>query len=421
MMRTVYGQHQDGQRKIWWLAGLSAILLLALMPFSSYVVALPFIRAEWQINNTQSGMIFSSYLVGYALSSLLLVPLTDRIAPRRVLLTGLLLIAGSQLLFPLLARNFWTGALLRFLAGAGHVAVYITGIQLVAKQFADRRGAAVGAFVAAGYAGTTLSYTATGLLMARTESWRSAYFLTALACVAALVLAVLIVPRDNAQPSSSQGHWIRLDLSVLRDPAIALIILAYALHTAELYLARLWFPVLLGVVLLHSGADELTATATAGSLSGLMFMTGIAGVFAGGAFSDMLGRTRGAALIFAISGLCSFLIGPLAGISLALFMAAGFIYGFSTSADSAIYSAAITELAPAERIGSTQAVQSFIGFAIGAVVPVAAGTLLDTAADSTEGWGLVFGFNGLLAVIGVIALLWLRRLPQAARMALGKR
>ena len=40
----------------------------------------------------------------------------------------------------------------------------------------------------------------------------------------------------------------RLTLSALRDRRIALVIAAYALHTAELYLARLWLPLLLGSV-----------------------------------------------------------------------------------------------------------------------------------------------------------------------------
>ncbi|NJN84702.1 MAG: multidrug effflux MFS transporter [Caldilineaceae bacterium] len=60
-----------------WLAGISLMMLLCLLPFSSYVASLPFIQAEWEMTNAQSGLVFSIYLVGYALSSLFFLPATD--------------------------------------------------------------------------------------------------------------------------------------------------------------------------------------------------------------------------------------------------------------------------------------------------------------------------------------------------------
>jgi MFS family permease len=417
-----------------WLIGVSAILLLALQPFSSYVASLPFIQVEWAMSNTQAGLVFSSYLLGSAISSLVLVPLTDRISPRRVLILGVTSLALSNLLFPLLAWNAWLGALLRFLAGAGHIAAYIPGIQLVSERYAGRkRGAAVGVFVGAGYAGTTFSYVFMGTLLNYASSWRVAYFITALVGLLGVVLAFGLTrsagvkpgveagrAAERERPVGVKGDW-RLNLGVLRDRAAALVITAYALHTAELYLARLWFPLLLGAALVQNGVGSLEATALAATLSGFMFMTGIAGVFIGGAISDTLGRSAGAALIFSVSGLCSFLAGWLLGLPPLILTILGFIYGFTTAADSAIYSTAVTELSPPGQMGSTQAVQSFIGFAIGALMPVAAGSILDLAAVDGAGWGLAFSFNGLLALVGVVALLWLRKLPEAGRMAGGKK
>ena len=151
-----------------------------------------------------------------------------------------------------------------------------------------------------------------------------------------------------------------------------------------------------------------------------MFMMGIGGVFLGGMLSDYFGRSAGAAVIFFLSGACSFAVGWLVGVPPAFLIVLGFFYGFITAADSAIYSTAIVELSPRGLIGSTQAVQSFVGFGIGAIAPVAAGAILDLA-TSASGWGLAFSFNGALAVLGVGALLWLRRLPKARQMASGKR
>ena len=131
-----------------WLAGMSGVLFLILLSSSSYVASLPFIREEWNLTNTQSGVVFSSYLAGYAASSLLLVPFTDRFNPFHILLIGVVLTAASGILFPIMAEGIWTACILRFVYGVGHVCVYITGIRMASNRFADRgRGTAVSVFV----------------------------------------------------------------------------------------------------------------------------------------------------------------------------------------------------------------------------------------------------------------------------------
>lgn len=412
-----------------WLAVISSVLLLTLLPFSSYIVSLPFIQTEWQMNNSQAAIVFSSYLLGNAIAALILVPMTDRLAPQRVYVGGVIVLTISNLLFPLLAWNMWSGALLRFVAGSGHIAAYIPGVQLVARRFAGgKRGTAVGIFVSAGYAGTTLSYTFMGQLLNVAPSWRSAYLITAIAGLLGLVLLVPLIrshQRARGQPAdipagSTKPHGGKaINLAVLRNPAVALIIVAYTLHTAELYVARLWFPSLLGDTLMAHGMASLEAAALAATWSGFMFMMGIVGVFVGGFISDYMGRSYGAALIFSISGLCSFVVGWLLGTPVFIIVAIGFVYGFMTAADSAVYSTAVTELSPPDRIGSTQAIQSFIGFAIGAILPVVAGSILDVA-DADSAWGWAFSFNGVLAILGVASLIWLKRMPESARMAGGR-
>jgi MFS family permease len=409
-----------------WLAAISGSLFLALLPFSAYIASLPFLQAEWGLTNTWAGIVFSSYLVGFALASLIILPLTDRYPPQRVMVASLALLVVSNILFPLLARDVWSAMLLRALASVGHVGAYIPPTRLVSDRFPGaRRGAAVGFFVAAGFAGTTFSYTFMGLLLNALPGWRAAYLVTALVGLAALPLALWAerLSRSEQKPPPTIPPTTpprgRLELAVLADGAVALNTLAYALHTAELYLARLWFPLLLAATLAAQGMEARDAAIRAATLSGFMFMMGIAGVFAGGYLSDRVGRCWGAALLFGVSGLCSLLAGPLIAAP-GLLMAMGFVYGFATAADSAIYSTSIIEIAPPEQIGSALAVQSFMGMAVGALVPVIAGSLLDSSSGAT-GWYLAFGFNALIAVAGVAALLALRRLPSAARMAGGRR
>ena len=405
-----------------WLGAISSTLLLTLLPFSSYIVSVPFVRDEWGMSNTEAAVVFSAYLMGSALSALFLLPVTDRVPARRVLLVSIVVMAVSNLLFPLLAREVWTASLLRIAAGAGHVGAYIPGVRLVSLRFAgSMRGTAVGTFVSIGFVGTTGSYAFMGWLLDVTGSWREAYLTTALVGLVGVAIALWVV-RDRRSDDAVSGaprSW-GPDLSVLRGGSILLLNLAYALHTAELYLARLWLPLLLVAALVQGGREPGEAAVLAATWSGAMFMTGSVGVFLGGMVSDRMGRTAGAGLIFAVSGAVSFLVGWLIGAPVPVLIVLGFVYGFSTAADSAIYSTAATELAPANRIGSAQGVQNFIGFTVGAIAPVLAGGILDIVEGPT-GWGLAFGLNGLLAVGGLIVLFLLRRHPDSAAMAGGLR
>ncbi len=416
--------HLPSFQEILWLFCLCSIPIFTLLPFSGYTIASTFIIDEWKISNTQSGFVFSTYLIGYALSSLILVPLTDKLPTEKLMIFGIITTILSNLLFALIADGLWSASALRFLMGIGHVATYIPGIRLVSSRFTgEHRGKAIGLFVGAAYAGTTLSYILMGILLSYTDSWKTAYLIISLVSFLSIFLSLLLIY------SSSSGHvhsksTMRftgyLDLSTLLDKSLVLAILSYALHTAELYLARMWLPLLLGVVFIQKGLSPLDATSAAAATSGVIFMMGIIGVFLGGAISDYLGRTIAAASIFTISGICSFALGWMIHAPIDLIIAIGFVYGFMTAADSAIHSTAIVELSPHGKIGSSQALQSFIGFSIGSIAPILAGSLLDVSNAFWE-WGLTFSFNGVLAVIGVSLLIWLRYTPKAKKMANGKR
>ena len=101
----------------------------------------------------------------------------------------------------------WTASALRFVAGAGHVGAYIPGIRIVSLRFADgMRGTAVAIFVGAGYAGTTISYVFMGQLLDITDSWRTAYMITALVgLIGVLIALVHIWPRRAQEGEAAEA------------------------------------------------------------------------------------------------------------------------------------------------------------------------------------------------------------------------
>jgi MFS family permease len=401
-----------GPQNIIWLVGLSLTLFVLLLPSASYVAALPFIKQEWDLNNTQAGMVYSGYMAGYALSALLVIPMTDRLATKYIFLASAVISVTTQVLFPLVADGMVSGTVLMAFAGVGLVGVYMPGLRVISERFKDRgRGMAMGAFVTFSYGAHAASLASTGGLMSALE-WRDAYLLLAVASAASLPVGYLLLRghrRSGMRPSSG-----RLDLRVLKNRAARLFILGYSLHAVELYAVRVWLPAFLAATLIARGTDDEQAVVRAATVGGIALTAGALGPVVGGVISDRWGRATSAAAIFALSGACSWLIGWTGDFPWAVIVAVAVVYGWAIAADSAIYSTAITELAHPSNLGSTMAVQAFMGFMGGVVGPIVVGGILDVSNESFR-WG--FSVVGLLAVVAVSGLLRVRSISVSRPVA----
>ncbi len=398
--------------------GLSAVLCLTLLPSASYAASLPLVREEWGLTATEAGLVFSAYQAGYVAATLLLLPLTDRVDSRWVLLASAALSAAGNLLFPLWASDFVSGACLRFVAGVALVGVYMPGIRVVAESFPpERRGGPVGLYVASFYLGTNLSMLLTGLLLPML-GWRGAYVITvAFAGLAPLAGWLALRSQVTAPATRSSG---RLDPVVLTNRPALLVTGAYTAHVWELYAARGWIAPFLTAALIGQGYAQHDATAFGATIAGVAFGLGSLSVFAAGFISDRFGRTGSALAFLAGSALCSLAIGWLGGWPWWGLLGLTLLYGLFIGGDSPIYSTAVTELAAPGQLGSTMAVQASIGFMASILAPIAFGAVLDIA-HPTLGWGLGFALTGIVASSGIVALLILRAHPASQRLAQGRR
>ncbi|MBI3979605.1 MAG: MFS transporter [Chloroflexi bacterium] len=379
---------------------LGPVLALALLPSNVVAAAIPLLRAEWSASGAAAGFVFAAYQIGYLASVLVLLPLTDRVPAGRVIAGSAVATSLAFLLFPLLANDVWSAVGLRFLAGLGLAGIYMPGVRVVAASAPpERRGFAVGAYVSAFYLGAAVSLWLTGLLLPGL-GWRGAALVLGAISIGALPLAILST-RGVAAPSRGSA---RLDPAILRHGPVLRTILAYTGHSWELYVSRGWLAAFVASVLAANGLDDTRAAAQGSQWAALMAGFGTPGVWLGGWFSDHLGRARAALLIALLSGVCSLSFGFLGAGPWAILIVVGCIYGLLLSADSAVYSTAVTELAPPGRLGSAQAVQAFLGFGATVAAPVAAGLALD----------LGLGWGGTFVLAGVVGLgLALPLLPMA--------
>src|SRR5437762_10661405 len=98
---------------------LSATLALVLLPSQLPAAALPLMRIEWNASAAELGWVVSAYQLGYAAAVLIVLPLTDRFRPSRVIATGALLTWLANMLLALVARDVVSASILRVIAGFG--------------------------------------------------------------------------------------------------------------------------------------------------------------------------------------------------------------------------------------------------------------------------------------------------------------
>lgn len=113
----------------------------------------------------------------------------------------------------------------------------------------------------------------------------------------------------------------------------------------------------------------ITSAITAAITFGVIAVGGV-GCWWGGVLSDRGGRERAAATAMAISGTCALTLGWLGGSSpwaLAAVIAVAGVWGFWVVADSAQFSALVTELADPQYVGTALTLQLGLGFTLACI------------------------------------------------------
>jgi MFS family permease len=118
--------------------------------------------------------------------------------------------------------------------------------------------------------------------------------------------------------------------------------------------------------------------------------------------------------MLAISGGCSLTIGLLFGGPTWLLVAVGMVWGFTVVADSAQFSAMVTEVADQSYVGTALAMQLAIGFAV-----TVATIWLIPFVESMVTWRWAFSVLALGPLVAIVAMRRLKALPEAAQIAGG--
>ena len=239
--------------------------------------------------------------------------------------------------------------------------------------------------------------------------WRASFWLAAMGPMVGFAIAAKVLS-DSENIVSTQQTSKRLEAlkSVMRNKPAMLAIWAYTFHSWELLALWSWLPAYLAAA--AANQNSLANAAVIGSaLAGLTFLTNAIGSVAGGHMSDAFGRRRVMLLITGTSIAFSLLFGWLFTMPLWLLTLVAISYNMAALGDSSVYSAALSELVPAEDLSMAYALRATLGFGLGALSPMALGFALDYASIEagslgTVAWGIAWSMLGLGALPGLWAI-----------------
>ncbi|HEY7038387.1 MAG TPA: MFS transporter [Methylomirabilota bacterium] len=403
----------DGSARWRALVLLSLAEMLALSLWFSASAVLPALSREWALGDGGRAGLTIAVQAGFIVGTLLaaLGNLPDVLPPRSLMRWGALAAAALNAALALWVDRLGPALVLRFLTGVFLAGTYPPAMKIAATWFREGRGLAIGLLVAALTVGSATPHLIRGL----TElPWRH----TLLAASAMAVLAALVLTRVTEGPYRfpPARFDLRMATGVLRERGARLACLGYFGHMWELYAMWTWLVAFLAASVDARGGGTYAGLNASEATFVCVGLAGGLGAYAGGALADRWGRTTLTMTAMGLSGLCALLIGFTYGGPPLLTLLVAIVWGVTIVADSAQFSTAVTELAPAAYVGTALTTQTCLGFAL-----TMASIWAIPPAVSLVGWRWAFAMLAIGPALGILAMARLRTLPEASRMAGGRR
>jgi MFS family permease len=393
----------NGQMPQRMLALLALAQFLGMTLWFSATAASPQMVAEFSLSESTTAWLTMAVQGGFVLGTLFsaLVNLADVFNARRLFAAGCALgaLANAAIAY---TGDATTIIALRWCTGAALACVYPPGMKIAAGWFKERRGTALGVLVGAVTLGSAFPH-----LLAWTVAdvpWRTLMLSSSLlALLGGAVVWVLV--KDGPHVAASAPFDAHAVGAVLRNRGVRLSTYGYLGHMWELYAMWTWMTAFAAASLRSATSAN---TLTASLVAFVAIASGAAGCVLAGVWADRWGKSRIARIALLTSGLCSAVAGVFYGRPLAALLVLAIVWGFSIVADSAQFSALVTEHSARTHVGTALTLQTCAGF----LLTMASMRLVPLVAASA-GWQWVFLLLVPGPVLGAVAM---RRLETSSQL-----
>lgn len=390
------------QRRALIVVASSQLLVLTLW-FSASAVA-PQLQSEWGLSVAAAAWLTLAVQTGFVVGALTsaLLNLPDLIPARRMFFVATLIAVSANTALVLLSGTPIVAAtVLRLVVGISLAGVYPAGLKVVSGWFDKRRGMALGVLVGALTVGSALPHLVRGTGL----DWKSVILVSSVLAAIGGVLMLSFV-KDGPYDTAPSSFSLKLVGSVVANKGVRLSTYGYLGHMWELYAMWTWT----AAFLFASAEAGGYSTAWVSTATFAIIAVGGVGSWLAGSLADRFGREWIAGGAMAISGAMALATPFVFGANPFLVLGLFGVWGLTVVADSAQFSALVTETADDRYRGTALTLQTAIGFMLTLVtirgVPAIAEAI---------GWQWAFPWLALGPAIGILAMVRLASFRQHAR------
>ncbi|MEW7009277.1 MFS transporter [Lentilitoribacter sp. EG35] len=389
--------HQEKNK--WIVMGITALgVILTLTTWFSATAIIPDLQDAFNLNASELAWLTNGVQAGFVVGALSasILSLADVVRPQRLMACSALCAGLANAIILLEPGTTWI-IVSRFLTGIALSGVYPPAMKFIASWFIRGRGLAMGTMVGALTLGSALPHFIRAVEFG--FDWQSVIVVSTLGCIVGSVIFIALLQEGPHKPAPAKVNPRQLG-RMLRDRPVMLANLGYFGHMWELYAMWAWF-----LSYAIAAKQSMVSDWNASVLTFCVVALGAPSCVIAGVVADKIGRSLTTAGCMIISGSCAILIGVFFDGPAWLFFVVAIIWGFTVVADSAQFSASVSENADTSFIGTALAFQMGVGFAITIFVV----WLMPHLANIFGSWRWTFSILALGPFVGTWSMLKLYR------------